>query len=97
MGVVLCEAKLVTVEILVAAVKALASQAPALVNGDGAAGLLPDVTHVRKISVKVASAVIKQAVKDGLAQRDVPHDESELEDWIEGQMWQAQYSPLVRV
>ena len=95
-GAVLCEARLMTADLLVAAVKALASQAPAVRDGNAEAGLLPDVTEVREISVKIAAAVIKQAVQDGLAQREVPSGDEELEKWIRGQMWQAQYSPLVK-
>ena len=40
---------------IVAAVKALAGQAPALRDPDAA--LLPDVTDVREISVRIAAAV----------------------------------------
>ena len=96
LGAVLCEARLMTADLLVAAVKALVSQAPAVRDGNAEAGLLPDVTEVREISVRIAAAVIKQAVKDGLAQREVPSGDEELEKWILGQMWQAQYSPLVK-
>lgn len=96
LGAVLCEARLMTTDLLVAAVKALASQAPAVRDGSAEAGLLPDVTEVREISVRVASAVIRQAVKDGLAQREVPAEEEELENWIRSQMWEPQYSPLVK-
>jgi malate dehydrogenase (oxaloacetate-decarboxylating) len=98
LGAVLCEARLITADLLVAAVKALAAQAPAVRTGKIEAGLLPDVSEVREISVKVAAAVVRLAVKDGLSQREVPTgDEKELEDWIRGQMWQPQYSPLVKV
>lgn len=79
---------------LVAAVKALAAQAPALKDPD--MGLLPDVINVREISVKIAHAVIKQAVEEGLAQeKDIPTNDSELELWIRAQMWDAKYRPIV--
>ena len=79
--------------LLVAAVKALASQAPAL--KDPAAGLLPDVTDVREISVQIAKAVIKAAVEKGLNQeKEIPSDDAELEEWIRDQMWDARYRPL---
>tara|TARA_R110002003_G_scaffold225_1_gene16531 strand:+ start:6195 stop:6512 length:318 start_codon:yes stop_codon:yes gene_type:complete len=78
---------------LVAAVQALASEAPVL-NGTGA-GLLPDVEDVREISVKIARNVIKQSVKDGLAQeKDIPTGNADLEEWIREQMWNADYRPL---
>lgn len=96
LGVVLSRARLVTPEMLVAATKALAAQAPALKDPD--AGLLPDVTNVRKISVQIAAAVIKQAIKDGLAQeKDIPNNDQELEEWIREQMWHAEYRPLKKV
>jgi len=89
--------KLLTPALLVSAVKALAAQAPALKDPDAA--LLPDVTDVREISVKIAAAIIKQAVKDDIAQvKDIPDDDDdELEEWIREQMWNAEYRPLRKV
>lgn len=93
LGCVLSRARLLSDKMLVAAVKALAAQSPAL--KDPAKGLLPDVSNVREISVHIARAVIKQAVEEGLAQVDnIPTDESELEEWIRDQMWDAVYRPL---
>lgn len=78
---------------LVAAVKALAAQSPALKDPDK--GLLPDVINVREISVHIARAVIKASVEEGLAQvEDIPEDDKELEEWIREQMWDAKYRPL---
>ena len=78
---------------LVAAVKALADQSPALKDPDK--GLLPDVVNVREISVHIAKAVIKQAVEEGLAQEEgIPSEEEELEEWIREQMWDPVYRPL---
>ena len=86
-----------TPELLVAAVKALSSQAPALRQGNPDAGLLPDVTEVRAVSARIAAAVIKQAVNDGLAQEDVPENDEDLETWIREQMWRAEYRPFKKV
>ncbi len=81
---------------LVAAVKALSSQSPAL--KDPYAGLVPDVTNVREISVNIATAVIKQAVEEGLAtEQGIPKDEGELEEWVREQMWEPRYRSLVKV
>jgi len=78
---------------LVAATKALASTAPAL--KDPTAALLPDVTDVRVVSVKIAKAMIQAAVKEGLnEEKDIPSDDEELEAWIEDQMWEPRYRPL---
>lgn len=82
-----------TTAMLVAAVQALASAAP-IVNDTGA-GLLPDVEDVRNISVQIARNVIKQAVKDDLAQeKDIPTTDEDLEEWIREQMWSPEYRPL---
>jgi malate dehydrogenase (oxaloacetate-decarboxylating) len=82
--------------LLVAATGALAKKAPILT--DETAGLLPDVSDVREISVEIACDVIKAAVKEGLNQRDdIPEADDELEDWIQEQMWDPKYRPLRRV
>jgi len=93
LGCVLSRTKLLSDKMLVAAVKALAAQSPALKHPDK--GLLPDVENVREISVHIAKAVIKQAVEEGLATEEgVPSDEEELEEWIREQMWDPVYRPL---
>ncbi|KAG0652187.1 NAD-dependent malic [Hyphodiscus hymeniophilus] len=96
LGCVLSRSKLLSDKMLVAAVKALAAQSPALKDPDK--GLLPDVVNVREISVRIAGAVIKQAVEEGLAtQEGIPSDDAELDEWIREQMWDAVYRPLKRV
>ena len=81
---------------LVAATKALADQAPAL--KDPYAALLPDVVDVRKISVKIAAAVIRQAEKENLAHQDgIPSEDGDLEEWVREQMWNPVYRPLTKV
>lgn len=93
LGCVLSRTRLLSDKMLVAAVKALAAQSPALENPDK--GLLPDVIDVREISVHIARAVIKQAVEEGLAQQEgIPTNEEDLEEWIREQMWDAKYRPL---
>lgn len=93
LGCVLSRTKLLSDKMLVAAVKALAAQSPALKNPDK--GLLPDVENVREISVHIAKAVIKQSVEEGLAtEKDIPSGDDDLEEWIREQMWDAKYRPL---
>ena len=85
---------------LVAAIKAIAQQSPAL--KDPNKGLVPDVTEVREISVHIAKAVIRQAVSEGLATEvDIPiddddDDDAELEEWVRVQMWEPSYRSLVK-
>ncbi|PVH95812.1 NAD-dependent malic enzyme 1 [Periconia macrospinosa] len=96
LGAVLSRTRLLSPSLIVAAVRALASAAP-IVNGKES-GLLPDVTDVREISVKIAKNVIRQAVKEGLAQeKDMPESDEDLEEWIREQMWDAKYRPLALV
>lgn len=50
---------------------------------------------MREISVQIAAAVIKAAVKEGLnEEKNIPTDKAELEEWIREQMWEARYRPL---
>ncbi|KAL8725029.1 MAG: hypothetical protein Q9181_006567 [Wetmoreana brouardii] len=96
LGAVLSRTRLLTKTQLVAAVKALAAQSPAL--KDPNKGLVPDVTNVREISVQIAKAVIKTAVEEGLAtEKGIPEDDGDLEEWVREQMWEPKYRPLVRV
>lgn len=96
LGAVLSRTKLLPPSLLVAATKSLAAQAPAL--KDPNAGLLPDVTNVREISVKIAAAVIKKAVEEGLAEeKGIPDNDDDLEEWIRAQMWDPVYRPLNKV
>ena len=95
LGCVLSHSKLLNDKMLVSAVKALAGEAPALKDPDK--GLLPDVVDVREISVKIASAVIKTSVEEGLAQeKGIPENDDELEDWVRAQMWEPKYRELVK-
>jgi malate dehydrogenase (oxaloacetate-decarboxylating) len=96
LGAILSRTKLMSPPLLVAATKALAAQAPSL--KDDNAGLLPDVTNVREISVKIAAAVIRKAQEEKLAQAEgIPEDDDDLEQWIRAQMWDAQYRTLEKV
>lgn len=96
LGAVLCRAKLLSDKMLVAAVKAIAIQSPALKDPDK--GLVPDIVNVREISVRIAMSVIKQAVEEGLAtEKGIPTDDADLEAWVREQMWAPEYRPLERV
>jgi malate dehydrogenase (oxaloacetate-decarboxylating) len=78
---------------IVAAVKALAAQSPALKDPDK--GLLPDVADVREISVHIAKAVIRASQEEGLnLETEIPEGEEDLDEWVREQMWDAAYRPL---
>ncbi|KAK6520022.1 NAD-dependent malic enzyme, mitochondrial [Arthrobotrys conoides] len=96
LGCVLSRASTLSDAMLIAAVHALAAEAPAL--DDPNQGLLSDVKDVRKMSMKVACAVIKKAVEDKVATAsEVPANQEELEAWVEEQMWDPVYRPLKKV
>jgi malate dehydrogenase (oxaloacetate-decarboxylating) len=93
LGAILSRARLITDAMLVAAVQGVASLSPA--KGDPTKPLLPGVEVVRKVSVRVARCVIQAAVEGGVAtQEGIPQEDEELDRWIEGQMWAAEYRPL---
>jgi malate dehydrogenase (oxaloacetate-decarboxylating) len=97
LGAVLCRSKLVSDKMLVAAIKALAAQSPAL--KDPNKGLLPDIVDVRKVSKKIAVEVIRTAVDEGLATvQGVPvGSDDEMDKWVDDQMWGPVYRPLRKV
>ncbi|MCJ1464119.1 NAD-dependent malic enzyme, mitochondrial [Pseudocyphellaria aurata] len=95
LGAILSRSRLLSDEMLVAAIKVIADKSPAL--KDPAKGLVPDITDVREISVHVAKAVIRQAIDEGLArEKEIPDDDGELEEWVREQMWEPRYRELVR-
>jgi malate dehydrogenase (oxaloacetate-decarboxylating) len=95
LGGVLCKTKLMTDKMLVAAVTALAKEAPAMQDPEKA--LVPGVEQARRVSVKIAVAVIRCAVEEGLAQTpDIPTSDEELQQWVEAQMWDPVYRPYVK-
>lgn len=97
LGCVLGKVKLLTDDMLVAAVSALADETPAVKENDPTKELCPGVEMAREVSVKIAMGVLRQAEKEGLlGVTDVPlEDDKELQEWVEAQMWQAQYRELV--
>jgi malate dehydrogenase (oxaloacetate-decarboxylating) len=96
LGAVLSQSRLVTKTMIVIAVEALKERSPAL--RDASLPLLPNVDEVREISIDIAAAVIKTSVQEGLAQADwIPEDDSDLRLWIQAQMWEPFYRPLVKV
>lgn len=96
LGAVLSRARLITDKMLVAAVHGVAGLSPAL--KDDTAPLLPGVEVVRDVSVRVAREVIKTAVQEAVAaEKDIPDNDTDLEEWIREQMWEPVYRPLKRV
>ncbi len=108
LGMVLSRSRLLTKGLIIAAVKAIAAKAPAV--GDPRRGLVPGVEDVWEVSVMVAVAVVRAAVREGVAREEgIPpvgdegdgegeeEREGELEAWVRAQMWEPRYRELVRV
>lgn len=82
LGAILAKAKRLDDKMIVAGVEALASLSPALEDPD--APLLPDLSQITKVSVKVAAAVWKAAHGDRQAREALPDD---VEASVREQMW----------
>jgi malate dehydrogenase (oxaloacetate-decarboxylating) len=76
---------------LMAAARALADVSPARLNPN--ANLLPPVSELRDVSLRVAQAVAMQARKDGLTE---PMDAGEMYQKIRDRMWTPVYRPYRR-
>jgi malic enzyme len=88
LGVLISEAREVTDSMFAAAADALAAQ---LAPEDRDAGsLFPRIAELRRITAKVAEAVIRQAIADGVA-RNVPEDPA---DAVAAAMWEPGYPAI---
>lgn len=106
LGAVLSRASCITKNMVSASVEALSSLSPILKDPHG--GLLPDLHDIQKVSQIVATAVVKQAVKDGVARIEdeympgtnmkvkLPETDEELMAWVYNQMWKPEYRPLLK-
>ncbi|WP_100658030.1 NAD-dependent malic enzyme [Alteromonas flava] len=92
LGVIASKAKLISDEMLMATSNALADASP-LALGQGNE-LLPPLTTIAELSKKIAFAVAKVAVEQGLA---LEQSDEMLHAAIERNFWQAQYRPYKRV
>lgn len=107
LGAVLSRATRITKNMIAASVDSLSSQSPILTDPTG--GLLPDIRNIREISANVAASVVRQAVKDGVAQIEnekmpgtdinvkVPESYNERLAWVKSQMWTPTYRELKKV
>lgn len=90
LGCILSKAEKLTDEMLLAAVKGVASKAPVL--QDERKSLVPDVDVAREVSVAIAAKVIAAGRKMGvLREESVPERDDDLPNWIEAKMWQPVY------
>jgi malate dehydrogenase (oxaloacetate-decarboxylating) len=88
LGLTTVKATRVTQKMFMAAAMALAECSPAKTNPD--ANLLPPLTHLREVSLRVAIAVAKEAIADNKAGFT---DFTDLETHIREHMWVPVYLP----
>jgi malate dehydrogenase (oxaloacetate-decarboxylating) len=88
LGVLAVRARRVSDSMFMAAARALAEMSP--VHQDREARLLPALTSIRAVSVAVATAVAKQACREGLAE---PCDDAVLAERIQANVWDPVYRP----
>lgn len=86
LGVLAVNARRVTDEMLMESSRALANCSPLALNGHGA--LLPPLEAIHSVSKKIAFAVAKKAIEQGVA-LEIPDDV--LETAIEQHFWQPVY------
>lgn len=106
LGAVLARASRISKSQIAAAVDELAALSPVLKNPE--APLLPDISNIRQISARIATAVVLQAKAEGLANIEkyesyaseelieIPNSFDEAHDWVVSQMWKPEYRRLIR-
>jgi malate dehydrogenase (oxaloacetate-decarboxylating) len=92
LGVIAAKARLISDEMLMAASNALADASPMVNDPNGE--LLPPLTEIGNLSRKIAFAVAKIAMEQGLA---LPIPDEMLEQRIESNFWKPEYRPYKRV
>jgi malate dehydrogenase (oxaloacetate-decarboxylating) len=88
LGTIVSQARRVTDRMLLAAAHALASLVDASRPG---AGVLPSIENLRSTSLTVAVGVAREAMREGVAQVDLPDPERDVRE----AMWTASLSPLL--
>ena len=92
LGVIAGKARLISDEMLMAASNALADASPMVNDPNGE--LLPPLTEIGNLSRKIAFAVAKVAMEQGLA---LPIPDELLQERIESNFWKPEYRPYKRV
>jgi len=94
LGVVATRAKTISDEMLYEASKALAQTLTPQELEQGR--LFPSLANIRDISHKVACAVAKTAIAQGLSTEELPPYKESWDAYIKDLMWSPQYQPFIR-
>lgn len=92
LGVIASGASRLTKNMIRASCDALVAESPA--KDDKTKPLLPDVQDIQLISLRIATAVAKQAIEDGVANID---QDAEVEKVIFSHTWAPKYFPYKKV
>lgn len=84
LGIIVAEAKIVTQNMLSAAARAVGELVDPKVEG---ASILPPVADLQNVSKVVAEAVVAQAIKDGINQRDI----ADVKEEVSRSIWKPRY------
>ncbi|ODV98346.1 hypothetical protein PACTADRAFT_48123 [Pachysolen tannophilus NRRL Y-2460] len=106
LGALLSRAAIISDTMISAAVDQLASMSPSF--KDPKAGLLPRLEEIDEVSAHVATALVLQAIKEGVARVEseerpgggsvrVPRDYKSCVDWVKSQMWKPLYRAMAKV
>lgn len=93
LGVTVCGAKKVTNRMLYIAAEALANFVPEEDVREGK--VFPPLTRIREVSHRIAVAVVKEAIREGLATRVSAQDKEDLDSFVARKMYYPEYVPLV--
>jgi malic enzyme len=93
LGATVCGATRVTDRMLYIAAKALAECVP---EEDLAAGqVFPHISKIRKVSHRIAVAVVEEAMRAGLATKVTEEAAQDLDTFVASKMYYPEYVPLV--
>ena len=92
LGVLVCRARRVTAQMIMAAARALAGLSPA--KEDPNAPLLPPVADSRKVALVVAEAVGREAIRQGVA---AEAEEASLPERLRAYVWEPVYRPYEHI
>ncbi|KAI8147866.1 hypothetical protein BJV82DRAFT_698354 [Fennellomyces sp. T-0311] len=88
LGCVICRTKICTDQMIFAAADAISECSPSTQSKDRTRSLLPDISDARKVSVKVASAIIRAAEKEGQSRNKFDDVERAVHEF----MWEPKYA-----
>lgn len=93
LGATVCGAKRVTDRMLYIAAKALAECVPEEELSRGQ--VFPHISKIRSVSHRIAVAVVKEAMREGLATKVSAEDAMDLDEFVARKMYYPEYVPLV--